>query len=139
MELLDPLQILTRVDEATGFTQSVEALRPALLYTLSQVANFVIPGSVLHEPLLLQSADELVWAAVKLVVMTSLLAVLAYQVLYNVILARYKPGVFITDIATFNNFRPEWCISSDQWLDRAANTFHISQENVEWCRKILAR
>ncbi len=49
------------------------------------------------------------------------------------------PGIYLTDVATYRDFKPEWTINADEWARRAINWFNINPEHVKFNRMILDR
>jgi 3-ketoacyl-CoA synthase len=90
-------------------------------------------------PLTFPSALAAVQAAATLIAVATALAAAVYAIVYVLYLRKRRPGTFLVDVATYNDFRPEWTVSAEEWASRAQEWFNMDPEDIQFTRKILER
>jgi 3-ketoacyl-CoA synthase len=131
-EYLDP------VDDFLGVTDSVRVVKPVLLNGIASLADVVAPNTI-HLPTHIQAPLEEVIKAFTVLILTAGIVLVSLWMMYDALFGKLKDGVYITDVAVYNDFRPEWCVGSTEWSVRAQRWFNQDADDIIFCRKILAR
>jgi len=129
---------LDPVSDYVGISESVRVLKPAIVKAVYVAADLIAPGTLDVAPVKIAPLWELVRAAAILATIAVLLTTLL-RVAYRKATGYRPPGSYIVDVAVYTDFRPEWCVSPEEWSIRAQKWFNQDSEDIIFCRKILAR
>lgn len=121
---------------------SAQVLRPYAAYLAAHLAHWTGCGVTTATALPTVTTFELL-RVVRAVVTLTLFAGLVFFLLKRLVaVCRGKnagPGTYLLDVATFDDFRPEWTVGADEWARRAQKWFNMDPDDIAFARKILDR
>jgi len=90
-------------------------------------------------PLAFPAPVQTLRALVTLAAFAVTVAVAVYVLVHVLFLRKRKAGTYLLDVATYNDFRPEWTVSAEEWASRAQSWFNMDPEDIQFSRTILER